>query len=264
MHFLRPCQWQVRLLCFTVLPSLHCGWQSQLGHAGSPGDKPAGYPWFLLDGTQGWTCQAYGAMKNSMTSVALPLCLSRTHLNSFSVLLQHAPAVAQGGFQSEVLDKVNTLRRARGLPALQLSGPMNAAAARHSYDMSGKRSMTHTGAWAGDNCLVVCQSDDNITSRHPWFLVLHSGRTGTPCLRTHTRACSSGHCAGLPCHFPAPQSNPHTLALPARLPGVTCCCCRQRRLPVFRPAARRRRRRLQVQRRERGRDIRQWQRGVGG
>lgn len=51
-----------------------------------------------------------------------------------------------GGFSSEVLNKVNGIRKSRGLPALQWQQSMDSAAARHSYDMSGKRQMSHSGA----------------------------------------------------------------------------------------------------------------------
>jgi uncharacterized protein YkwD len=54
-------------------------------------------------------------------------------------------AVMQGGFQSEMLNKVNQIRQSKGLPRLQYSQPMDAAASRHSYDMSGRRTMTHSG-----------------------------------------------------------------------------------------------------------------------
>lgn len=55
-----------------------------------------------------------------------------------------------------MLNKVNGIRKSRGLPALQWQQSMDSAAARHSYDMSGKRQMSHSGAcwqtqrgWAG-------------------------------------------------------------------------------------------------------------------
>jgi uncharacterized protein YkwD len=67
--------------------------------------------------------------------------------------------VAQGGYQSEVLSKVNVLRQARGLPTLQYSQSMDAAAARHSYDQSGKRSMTHAGELV-HNCLPLKRTND--------------------------------------------------------------------------------------------------------
>lgn len=58
-------------------------------------------------------------------------------------------AVMQGGFQSEMLNKVNHIRQSKGLPKLQYSQSMDAAASRHSYDMSGRRTMTHSGKTRG-------------------------------------------------------------------------------------------------------------------
>jgi uncharacterized protein YkwD len=44
-----------------------------------------------------------------------------------------------------MLNKLNQIRQSKGLPRLQYSQSMDAAASRHSYDMSGRRTMTHSG-----------------------------------------------------------------------------------------------------------------------
>ena len=51
-----------------------------------------------------------------------------------------------GDIQFKVLDSVNALRGAKGLPALQLNAQLNAAAATHSRDMSVQNRPWHFGS----------------------------------------------------------------------------------------------------------------------
>lgn len=79
----------------------------------------------------------------------------------------------QGGFQAEFLSKINAIRSKQGLPGLQYNQAMDAAAARHSYDMSGKRSLSHTGRSglrAAHICKCACISP--VARRHTHFPLL--------------------------------------------------------------------------------------------
>lgn len=72
--------------------------------------------------------------------------------------IQQMDQADAGKIQYRVLDSVNTLRRARGAPALQLSAELNAAAATHSRDMSVQNRPWHFGSDGSSPLLRVQRS----------------------------------------------------------------------------------------------------------